>query len=64
MFLDCDWSISAQLIPNRSAKICNKTIPVAFQGWNTFVGFLVVPNGNGFFHECTRNTHAQTFWNM
>ena len=23
MYLDCDWSISVQLIPNRSAKICN-----------------------------------------
>ena len=23
MFLDCDWSISVQLIPNWSAKICN-----------------------------------------
>ena len=22
-YLDCDWSISVQLIPNRSAKICN-----------------------------------------
>ena len=25
MILDCDWSISVQLIPNRSAKICNKS---------------------------------------
>ena len=25
MILDCDWSISAQLIPNKSAKICNST---------------------------------------
>ena len=25
MTLDCDWSISVQLIPNRSAKICNKS---------------------------------------
>ena len=23
MILDCDWSISVQLIPNRSAEICN-----------------------------------------
>ena len=30
MILDCDWSISVQLIPNRSAKICNnsaKSVP-------------------------------------
>ena len=26
MILNCDWSISVQLIPNRSAKICNKHI--------------------------------------
>ena len=25
MILDCDWSISVQLIPNSSAKICNKS---------------------------------------
>ena len=24
MVLDCDWSISVQLIPDRSAKICNR----------------------------------------
>ena len=24
MILDCDWSISVQLILNRSAKICKK----------------------------------------
>ena len=23
MFINCDWSILAQLIPNKSAKICN-----------------------------------------
>ena len=23
MILDCDWSISVQFIPNRSAKLCN-----------------------------------------
>ena len=25
MILDCDWSISVQLIPNRGAKICCKS---------------------------------------
>ena len=26
MILDCDWSMSVQLIPNRSAKIFNKNL--------------------------------------
>jgi hypothetical protein len=29
MFLDCDWSVSVQLIPDRSAKICSKQIWLA-----------------------------------
>ena len=28
MILDCDWSISVQLIPNRSAKICNNSAKI------------------------------------
>ena len=28
MVLDCDWSISVQLIPNRSAKICNNSAKI------------------------------------
>ena len=26
MILDCDWSVSVQLFPNRSANICNSTV--------------------------------------
>ena len=25
IILECDWSISEELIPNKSAKICNKS---------------------------------------
>ena len=28
MILDCDWSISVQLIENRSPKICNKSAKI------------------------------------
>ena len=28
MFLDCNWSISVQLIPNKRAKICNKSAKI------------------------------------
>ena len=28
MILDCDWSIFVQLIPNRSAKFCNKNLRI------------------------------------
>ena len=28
MILDCDWSISVELIPNRSAKVCSKSAKI------------------------------------
>ncbi len=51
MLLDCDWSVSVQLIPNRSAKICNKSAQICKMNAKIILGKCVlVSNGNIIIH--------------